>query len=300
MPVDKKALSVQRIRARIKEVGMTPNAVAERMGERSKLNSYIRGKQRTMGQESWRKLSQILRREVGYLMGVSDDARDIGASPNWSAEDIESDRDIVHESTSTNVRVLDTTPLKDVENNPQVGEEIPLRGVEVASRFVVRIAPVKGACEAGVPRPINWFEGITMGEVATVLERDEDEEGVELFAYQMHEDTSMELAGIPSGSFIVCVDPFKDGVEMEITTGDKVVVETIIEHPGRFMRELACYEVHYFRNRVEFRPRSSNPRYENMSLPADHDFRRGNPRIVGLYVGPGGVYEAPRPRRRTI
>lgn len=79
----------------------------------------------------------------------------------------------------------------------------------------------------------------------------------------------MDQAGISDGMWVVGADA-ADYIDTygDIVTGDLVVVERV-----RFQnseRELTVKEVHFFRDRYELRPVSSNPEHVPIVVPHDH------------------------------
>jgi len=80
---------------------------------------------------------------------------------------------------------------------------------------------------------------------------------------------SMDEAGIGDGMWVVGADA-SDYIDTygDIVTGDLVVVERSRHQNAE--RELTVKEVHFFRDRYELRPVSSNPQHKPIVVPHDH------------------------------
>lgn len=91
---------------------------------------------------------------------------------------------------------------------------------------------------------------------------------VRQYAYKAAGD-SMNEAGILDGMWIVAADA-SDYIDTygDVVTGDLVVVERCRYQGAE--RELTVKEVHFFRDRYELRPVSSNTEHQTIIVPHDH------------------------------
>lgn len=104
------------------------------------------------------------------------------------------------------------------------------------------------------------------------------------YAYQAKGD-SMNLEGIEDGMWIVAADA-SDFIDMngDLETGDIVVVErTKLQ---RAEREMTLKQVHFFKDRYELRPRSSNADHIPIVVKHDHEVDADGieVRIVGVLL----------------
>lgn len=96
---------------------------------------------------------------------------------------------------------------------------------------------------------------------------------------------SMDQAGIHDGMWVVGADA-ADYIDTygDIKTGDLVVAERT-RYQGQ-ERELTVKEIHYFRDRYELHPMSSDPSFKPIVVPHDHsaDGDHEEVRIIGVVL----------------
>lgn len=103
------------------------------------------------------------------------------------------------------------------------------------------------------------------------------------YAYQVRGD-SMNQAGIEDGMWVIAADA-ADFVDMygDIETGDFVVVERTRNQGAE--REMTIKEIRYYRNRYELHPRSTDPEFQPIIIPHDHQADDGTEvRVVGVVL----------------
>lgn len=104
------------------------------------------------------------------------------------------------------------------------------------------------------------------------------------YAYQAKGD-SMNQVGIDDGMWIVAADA-NDFIDQngDLETGDIVVVERT--RMQRAEREMTLKELHFFRDRYELRPRSTNPEHQPIVVRHDHnvDADGVEVKIVGILL----------------
>lgn len=91
---------------------------------------------------------------------------------------------------------------------------------------------------------------------------------------------SMDLAHIPDGIMILGID-YIDFIEHYGGLGDGRFV--IVEKRDNGRREWTVKEAKVFRDRIELRPRSSNPKHQTIVVPLDHEVEGdGEVRILAI------------------
>ncbi|WP_291975484.1 S24 family peptidase [Chelatococcus sp.] len=136
---------------------------------------------------------------------------------------------------------------------------------------------VAGPVQAGWFREIDEF---SQEEPETLYDEPDPEfPQARLVAFAVHGD-SMNAASppIPDGSRVICVD-FED-TGLTIADGMIVVVERTKEDGS--LREWSVKEVEFFPDRVEYRPRSTNPKHKPIVVSNDPDADDGSVRILAL------------------
>lgn len=138
------------------------------------------------------------------------------------------------------------------------------------------LVPVYGEVAAGIWREEDVWDEAKYAPVPVVPSR---YPGLEQRAWHVSGD-SMDKAGIVEGAFIITVDYWS--VRNAPLDGDIVVVEQ--RRAGLVQR--TCKEVRTFPGRVELHPRSTNPKWEPIVLPAGNQNADDGKEveIVGLVI----------------
>lgn len=127
-----------------------------------------------------------------------------------------------------------------------------------------------GIAQAGLFRPVDeYFNQDESWEMPAGLVRYPGYPRLRQYTW-LSQGNSMVEAGIHDGQWIVGADAgdYVDQVG-DIESGDLVVVERTRYQGSE--RELTVKEIHYFRDRYELRPRSSDPQFETIVVPHDHN-----------------------------
>lgn len=132
-----------------------------------------------------------------------------------------------------------------------------------------RVLPFAGEVQAGYFTLVNdeYFNQDPQQVPPHVLP-DASHSRVRQYAWQAR-GGSMDAAGIHDGMWVVGADA-ADYIDVygDIQTGDLVVVERTRNNGQE--RELTVKEVHFFRDRYELRPVSSDPSFETIVVPHNH------------------------------
>lgn len=118
------------------------------------------------------------------------------------------------------------------------------------------------------------------------------------YAYQARGD-SMDKEGILDGMWIVAADA-ADFIDQngDLETGDIVVVERT--KMQRAEREMTLKELHFFKDRYELRPKSSNPEHQAIVVKHDHEVDADGieVKIVGILLTAYKDFRRKRSRSR--
>lgn len=118
------------------------------------------------------------------------------------------------------------------------------------------------------------------------------------YAYQARGD-SMDMEGIHDGMWIVAADA-ADFIDQngDLETGDIVVVERT--KMQRAEREMTLKELHFFKDRYELRPKSSNPEHQPIVVKHDHEIDADGieVKIVGILLTAYKDFRRKRSRSR--
>lgn len=153
-----------------------------------------------------------------------------------------------------------------------------------------------GVIQAGQFLSVNDFNQDHSDIVPDYVLADMNHGKVRQYAYKAAGD-SMNEAGILDGMWVVAADA-ADYVDVygDVVTGDLVVVERSRYQGSE--RELTVKEVHFFRDRYELRPVSSNTEHKPITVPHDHTVSSDGEevKIVGVVLT---AYANLRRRRTT-
>lgn len=132
-----------------------------------------------------------------------------------------------------------------------------------------RMLPYAGKVQAGAFVATDDYFNQDIEEVPNHVKPDPAFAKVRQYAWRSYGD-SMNEAGILDGMWVVGADA-SDYVDTygDIKTEDLVVVERT-KHQGA-ERELTVKQIHYFRDRYELRPVSSNPDHDPIVVKHNHD-----------------------------
>ncbi|CAH1670584.1 MULTISPECIES: S24 family peptidase [unclassified Chelatococcus] len=136
---------------------------------------------------------------------------------------------------------------------------------------------VAGPVQAGWFREVDEF---TQDEPETLYDEPDPEfPQARLVAFAVHGD-SMNAAAppIPDGSRVICVD--FDDTGLAISDGMIVVVERTKEDGS--LREWSVKEVEFHDDRIEYHPRSTNPKHRPIVVSHDPEADDGTVRILAL------------------
>ncbi len=166
-------------------------------------------------------------------------------------------------------RALNTSVayLTDGEGPPNVDGQTTLS--ETAVPHDGYKLPFAGKVQAGAFVAADDYFNQDVEEVPDYVKPDPSYSKVRQYAWRSYGD-SMNEAGILDGMWVVGADA-SDYVDIygDIRTEDLVIVERT-KHQGA-ERELTVKEIHYFRDRYELRPVSSNPEHEPIIVKHSHD-----------------------------
>lgn len=125
-----------------------------------------------------------------------------------------------------------------------------------------------GYVAAGVFRAVDEYFQQADVEVPESVRRVAAYPKARQYAYRV-EGKSMDLAGIDDGMWIVAADA-ADFIDVygDLESGDLVVVQRTRYQGAE--RELTVKEIRYYRDRYELLPRSSDPSYQPIVVPHDH------------------------------
>src|SRR5690606_36059885 len=126
--------------------------------------------------------------------------------------------------------------------------------------------PVIGAVEAGIFREVTEFDDEEPEMIFD--ERDPEFPKARMMVFKVQGD-SMNAAEPPiwPGSRVICVDFEETG--LPLTDGMTVVIERTLD--GGLAREWSVKEVEYYEDRVEYHPRSTNPKHKPIVVPHDSE-----------------------------
>lgn len=129
--------------------------------------------------------------------------------------------------------------------------------------------PYAGVIQAGAFLAVDEYFNQDPEQVPTYVLPDPAYPRVRQYAWQSRGD-SMDEAGILHGMWVVGADA-ADYIDEygEIETGDLVIVERL-RYQGQ-ERELTVKEVHFYRDRYELRPISSNKDHKPIIVERNHD-----------------------------
>lgn len=142
------------------------------------------------------------------------------------------------------------------------GEEVePAASQLLQMDLEIRAVPIVGIVEAGTFREVDEFGDVRPRRVSAP--RDARYPDARQIAFEVSGD-SMDAAQppIPRGAIVVCVD--FDDIEQPLRDGMRVVVERTRD--GGHLREWSIKEVRQYEDRVEFIPRSTNPRHKPITV----------------------------------
>lgn len=125
-----------------------------------------------------------------------------------------------------------------------------------------------GIVQAGTFRAVDEWFNQDPDQVPDHVRIDIAHSRIRQYAWQARGD-SMNAAGIHDGMWVVGADA-ADYIDQygDIITGDLVVVEQTRYQGSE--REITVKEIHFFRDRYELRPVSSNETHKPISVPHDH------------------------------
>lgn len=128
--------------------------------------------------------------------------------------------------------------------------------------------PFAGTVQAGLFLAVDEYFNQDPESVPSHVRQDPSHSKARQYAWRARGD-SMNQAGILDGMWVVGADA-SDYIDVygDIETGDLVVVERV-----RFQgseRELTVKEVHFFKDRYELRPVSSNTDHQPIAVAHDH------------------------------
>lgn len=194
------------------------------------------------------------------------------------------------EKAQVYAKAFKTSPawlLTGENSEPKASEAVP------SERKVVPI-PVVGTVEAGIFREVTEFDD---EEPELIFdERDPDFPRARMMAFRVRGD-SMNAAEPPiwPGSKVICVDFEETG--LPLTDGMTVVIERTLD--GGLAREWSVKEIEYYEDRVEYHPRSSNPKHKPIVVPHETDPRDGSEvKVLGLVRRISHSVPVSRPKRR--
>ncbi len=137
---------------------------------------------------------------------------------------------------------------------------------------------VAGVLQAGAFREVDEF---VQGERVTIFEpRDKDFPQARQVAFDVDGDSMNDLKPRPimPGDRVVCVDYEDLKGRVPIRDGMVVVVEQVRD--GGHLREWSVKQVEYYPDRIEFCPRSTNPKHKPIVVP--HDRQADDGRMVQI------------------
>lgn len=142
-------------------------------------------------------------------------------------------------------------------------------------------APVRGILEAGSFRPVaDRADGPPLVEA---VPRDRDYPDASLVIFEVAGDSMNSLTPYPllPGVRVIALDYRDPQGRLALRDGMVVVVEQKTD--GDRLRELSARQVELYEDRIEFCPRSTNPRHRPIIIPRDtRPDREGEVRVVAI------------------
>ena len=142
-------------------------------------------------------------------------------------------------------------------------------------------APVRGILEAGSFRPVaDRAEGPPLVE-AVPRDRDYPDAGLVIFEVAGNSMNTLTPYPILPGARVIALDYRDPRGRLALRDGMVVVVE---QHtPDGRLRELSAKQVELYDDRIEFCPRSTNPRHRPVAIARDRRPDQGDPvRVVAI------------------
>lgn len=157
------------------------------------------------------------------------------------------------------------TDLPRGSRNAPLIETEPPSALIPASRSFTAFAPIRGDVQAGAWLEAEAFDD-DLGE-AISAPRDPDFPHARQVAFRVRGDSmnSAQPTAVKDGDFAICV-MFED-LGLDLRNGMKVVVER--SRDGGHTRERSLKEALVFDDRIEFWPRSSDPRFKPIVVKRD-------------------------------
>lgn len=151
--------------------------------------------------------------------------------------------------------------------------------------------PIIGVVEAGAFRPMPEFGPHGEHELATIrAPRNLAFPDAKHFSFEVRGDSmnASKPAPIVDGMFALCIDVADSGISVE--SGRIYVVRRTLDNGQTY--EHTIKRAHIFRDRVELRPESTNPRHKPLVMkPGPDEGDASEVRAIGLVYGVYGSLE---------
>ncbi|MBX5001855.1 helix-turn-helix domain-containing protein [Rhizobium lentis] len=171
-----------------------------------------------------------------------------------------------------------------VHEIPRIAEYLGIDAPTVEARPVAgSTVPVRkaGIVEAGTFREVDEFDQSEPEEI--YIEPDKRYPNARRMFFEVMGDSMNDLRPTPiyPGAKCICVAYEDIGHEVELRDGMVVVVQR--ERDGGHFREWSVKQIALFADRIEYLPRSTNPKHKPIVVPRDADADNGvNVAVIGL------------------
>ncbi|HEY8358650.1 MAG TPA: XRE family transcriptional regulator [Ramlibacter sp.] len=136
------------------------------------------------------------------------------------------------------------------------------------SKRPLNAAVVRATVEAGAWREVDEFDQSEADWVAVPPDDKYPDATQELYIVSGDSMNDLKPTPIMPGARLLCVRYDDIAGRTPLTDGLIVVVQRTRD--GGHIRELSVKEVHFFEDRIEFRPRSTNPRHKPIVIEHDN------------------------------